>query len=155
MLWQWEFFGVYEKVDGLASQHRIYQALEFREATSDSVPFSVQTKLTATDRNGFVVKAMAFLPGEAVILANGLPRNRHTYDTDTSAEDADTLLRDNCKELVMVTDCIAWFPMSGVTTAKPRVLHPQMVKTRSVYVAGKDQHWLCGTKVKQKWAILT
>jgi hypothetical protein len=51
-----------------------------------------------------------------------------------------------CPELVMVTNCTMWHPMSDVLDMLPRVVHPVDVQTQKVSVNGRDWHYVCGVK---------
>jgi hypothetical protein len=45
-----------------------------------------------------------------------------------------------------VVNYAAWFPMvARLTDGKPRVVHPAEIKERSAHIAGKEQHWACGS----------
>jgi hypothetical protein len=74
---------------------------------------------------------------------------RHTYDDEQSSSDADVLLRDGATELVRVTNCTAWYNMGALTDGKPRVVHPDDIKERVVSIAGKAQHYVCGSQAHE------
>ena len=52
-------------------------------------------------------------------------------------------------ELVRVTNCTAWFNMGALTDGKPRVVHPDDIKERGVSIAGKAQHYVCGSQAHE------
>ena len=127
-----EFFEVYVKEDGRQAETQIYQAMEFRDT-----------------EEGVTVKGMYYATARIVLGYRGLPGGRHTYDDEQSSSDADVLLRDGATELVRVTNCTAWYNMGALTDGKPRVVHPDDIKERGVSIAGKAQHYVCGSQAHE------
>ena len=134
MLLVGEFFEVNVRVEGAGTQTQIYQALEF-EALQDG---SIQ------------VRGMYYAAALIVRLHRRAPPRTHTYDAVNAWEDGDLALRDDAKELLEVVNCTAWFPMSDLTDGKPRVVHPAEIKERGFYIAGKEQHWVCGSAASER-----
>lgn len=132
-----EFFEVNVKVDGRKPETQVYQATEFAvgEHGAVGIPSSV------------VVKGTYYAKARVVLGYRSLRDGQHTHDTEASSSDADILLRDTPGgELVRVSNCTAWFNMADLTNGKPMVVHPQDIKERGVSVAGKEQHYVCGSQ---------
>ena len=133
VLLQHEFFEVIVKVDGRAAEAQVYQAMEFGE----------------NDDNLVMVKGMYYAPARVVLGCRRLRDNAHTHDADEGSSDADVALREDAPELVQVTNCTAWFDVGALTDGKPMVVHPRDVKERGVFIAGKAQHYVCGSKAME------
>jgi len=129
MLLLHEFFEVNVRVSGQGTQSQIYQALEFAVEEDGTMAVRGQYYATANIIRGH----------------RPAPARTHTYDAENAWEDADLALRDDAPELVKVVNCTAWFPMARLTDGKPRVVHPAEIKERGIHIAGKEQHWVCGT----------
>jgi hypothetical protein len=128
-----EFFEVIVKGDGRAEEAQVYQALGFAE-------------------NGDVimVKGLYYAPARVVLGYRPLRGNAHTYDAAHASSDADIQLREGAPELVLVRNCTAWFEMGALTDGKPMVVHPLEIKERRVVVAGKAQHYVCGSQAREE-----
>lgn len=144
-----EFFEVIVKEKGQKDQAQVYQA----------VGFSVQGLNFDTDENNrqaggsynlTQVKGVYYAPAIVVLGYRRLPDNAHTYDDENASSDADLQLREGLKELVKISNCTAWFDMTTLTDGKPMVVHPLDIKTRGVVVAGKDQHYVCGSEAHEE-----
>ena len=129
MLFLHEFFEVNVRGEGQGTSSQIYQALEFAPQDDGSVH----------------VKGQYYCHPKYVRGHARVPVGTHTYDEASSSEDGDLALRDVAPELVKVDNCTAWFSMASLTDGKPRVVHPDAIKDRSVHIAGKEQHWVCGS----------
>jgi hypothetical protein len=58
-------------------------------------------------------------------------------------------LRENTPELLQACNCTAWFEMGAPADGKPVVVHPRDVKERGIFIAGKAQHCVCGSKAME------
>lgn len=134
MLFLYEFFEVNVRGEGQATRSQIYQALEFAPQEDGSI--HVKGQYYCLPR---------YVRGHARV-----PAGTHTYDEASSSEDGDLALRDVAPELVMVDNCTAWFSMASLTDGKPRVVHPDAIKDRSIHIAGKEQHWVCGSVATER-----
>ena len=130
-----EFFEVIVKVDGRAEEAQVYQALGFAE-------------------NGGVimVQGLYYAPARVVLGYRPLRGNAHTYDAENASSDADIQLREGAPELVLIRNCTAWFEMGSLTDGKPMVVHPLEIKERRIVVAGKAQHYVCGSQAREEAA---
>jgi hypothetical protein len=98
---------------------------------------------------GVTVKGMYHATARIVLGRRGLPGGRHAHDDEKSSSDADVPLRDGATELVRVTNCTAWYNVGALTDGKPRVVHPDDMKERGVSIAGKAQHYVCGSQAHE------
>ena len=87
-----EFFEVNEKEDGRRAETTVWQAIEFAEMEHE-----------------VMVKGMLHARARVVLGYRTLPGALHTYDTAESSSDADSFMRQDCPELVRVSNCAAWF----------------------------------------------
>lgn len=133
----YEFFEIYVKETGQAPEMQVYQATEFAE-TEGKV----------------MVKGTCYAQARIVLGHRSLAGGRHTCDDAISSSDADATLREWAPELVRVTNCTAWFSMDSLVSlfpnGKPMVVHPQEIKERGVSVAGKAQHYVCGSQAQER-----
>jgi hypothetical protein len=71
-------------------------------------------------------------------------RKGYLFHSEFNDADDDTALFGHCTEVLRIDNCTAWRPMSDVMDAIPRVVHPDGVKGRSIHVAFRDLHFVCG-----------
>ena len=148
-LWLHEYFAVNgSKAKGAAKRDvDIYQAVEF--STAGELPLAVRQGLSDKDLSQIWVKGVYLAPAARIRRANpDLPKDRYIFQKDTEAEWKPAIQYKaelgNSPELVMVTDCTMWHPISDVLHMLPRVVHPYDVQTHRVYVNGRDWHYVCG-----------
>ena len=148
-LWLHEYFAVNgSKAKGAAKRDvDIYQAVEF--STGGELPLAVRQGLSDKEGTQIWVKGVYLAPAARIRRANpDLPKDRYIFQKDTQGDWKPGIQYEaelgNCPELVMVTDCTMWHPMSDVLHMLPRVVHPFDVQTHRVYVNGRDWHYVCG-----------
>ena len=54
--------------------------------------------------------------------------------------------------VVLIRNCTAWFEMGSLTDGKLMVVHPLEIKERRIVVAGKAQHYVCGSQAREEAA---
>jgi hypothetical protein len=147
-LWVHEYFAVFNNKRTKGNrQMDFYQAVEF--STGRDMPVECRLGLSDKELAQIWVKGLYFAPASRIRRARqDLPKDRYIFQKDT-AEDWEPSVQyraelGNCPELVMVTNCTMWHPMSDVLHILPRVVHPVDVQTHRVYVNGRDLHFVCG-----------
>jgi len=147
-LWMHEYFAVFNNKRTKGNrQMDLYQAVDFR--TGRDMPAECKLGLSDKELAQIWVKGLYFAPASRIRRARqDLPKDRYIFQKDT-AEDWEPSVQyraelGNCPELVMVTNCTMWHPMSDVLHMLPRVVHPVDVQTHRVYVNGRDWHFVCG-----------
>ena len=147
-LWMHEYFAVFNNKRTKGNrQMDLYQAVDFR--TGRDMPAECKLGLSDKELAQIWVKGLYFAPASRIRRArHDLPKDRYIFQKDT-AEDWEPSVQyraelGNCPELVMVTNCTMWHPMSDVLHMLPRVVHPVDVQTHRVYVNGRDWHFVCG-----------
>jgi hypothetical protein len=71
-------------------------------------------------------------------------RKGYLFHSEFNDGDGDTALFGQCPEVVRIENCTAWRPMCDVMDEIPRVVHPEDIKCRTIHVAGRDLHFVCG-----------
>ena len=150
-LWLHEFFAVFTNNARLRPKGKreldFYQAVEF--STGRDMPAECRLGLSDKELAQIWVKGLYFAPASRIRRARrDLPKDRYIFQKDT-ASDWEPAIQyraemGNCPELVMVTNCTMWHPMTDVLYMLPRVVHPVDVQTHKVYVNGRDDHFVCG-----------
>jgi hypothetical protein len=139
MLWQHEFYMVMEPQYG----EYMYQALEFMVGTS--LPLDEVKGYTGKMKKEIWVRGVAYAPALHVRKFNqNEQRKGYLFHTNFDEGDGDLALFGKCPEVVRVDNCTAWRPMSSVLPRIPRVVHPDDIKTRTIHVAGRTHHFVCG-----------
>ena len=148
-LWMHEHFAVYQnkwKPKG-KREFDIYQAMEFR--IGGDMPVDCRVGLSEKELAEIWVKGIYYAPAARIRRAReDLRRDRYIFQKDTALDWEPAVQyraeMGDCPELVMVTNCTMWHPMSDVLHMLPRVVHPVDVQTHRVYVNGRDWHYVCG-----------
>ena len=153
-LWLHKYFAVYPNKAKPKGKRKvdIYQAVEFR--TGGDMPAECTEGLSEKELADIWVKGLYFAPAERIRRARqDLRKDRYIFQKDTPLnwEPAVQYKAElgKCPELVMVTNCTMWHPMSDVLHMLPRVVHPVDVQTHKVYVNGRDWHYVCGVKATE------
>jgi len=143
-----EFFEVVVKEDGRREEAQVYQCIGF---SIGGAPNEGNLDVNMVEPNGHVqVQGVYYAPARVVLGYRRLPGNAHTYDEAQASSDTDIQLREGTPELVKITNCTAWFDMMALTDGKPHVAHPLDIKARGVVVAGKAQHYVCGSQAVEE-----
>jgi hypothetical protein len=150
-LWLHEYFAVFgnnkrSRPRGLRELD-FYQAIEF--STGRDMPAECRLGLSDKELAQIWVKGLYFAPASRIRKARrDLPKDRYIFQKDTALDWEPAIQykaeMGNCPELVLVTNCTMWHPMSDVLHMLPRVVHPVDVQTHRVYVNGRDGHFVCG-----------
>ena len=148
-LWKHEFYAVCKtkgKFNGSKDVY-IYQALEFRAGSE--MPLQCRNGLSAKQLAEIWVQGVYFASASDVRRSNPELRKDRFIFQKNNADDWEPCPQykaalGKCPELVKVENCLSWSPMSEVLNMLPRVVHPIDVQTNSVYVNGRNWHYLCG-----------
>ena len=148
-LWMHEYFAVYKNKGKPKGQREfdIYQAMEFRRG--EDLPVECKVGLSDKELAQIWVKGIYYAPAARIRRARlDLPKDRYIFQKDTAVDWEPAVQykaeMGECPELVMVTNCTMWHPMSDVLHFLPRVVHPVDVQTHRVYVNGRAWHYVCG-----------
>jgi hypothetical protein len=150
-LWLHEHFAVFR--NNARARPRGKRELDFYQAvvfsTGRDMPAECRLGLSDKELAQIWFKGLYFAPASRIRRARqDLPKDRYIFQKDT-ASDWELAVQyraemGNCPELVMVTNCTMWHPMSDVLHMLPRVVHPVDAQTHRVYVNGRDWHYVCG-----------
>ena len=144
LLWQHEFFMVFEK-DPYRGPPKpyLYQAMEFR--VGSLMPQEELKRLRKKQLDQVWVRGVAYVPVLHVRKWNKEEmRKGYLFHSEFNDADGDTALFGSCPEVVRIDNCTAWRPMADVMDLIPRVVHPEDIKCRRIHVAGRDLHFICG-----------
>ena len=153
-LWLHENFAVYQNKAKPKGKREldIYQAVEFRRG--GDLPAECKEGLSDKELVEIWVKGLYFAPAERIRRARrDLRKDRYIFQKDTPLDWEPAVQYKaelgKCPELVLVTNCTMWHPMSDVLHILPRVVHPVDVQTHKVYVNGRDWHYVCGVQATE------
>ena len=153
-LWLHEHFAVYKNKAKPKGKREldIYQAVEF--STGRDMPAECKEGLSEKELVDIWVKGVYFAPAARIRRARqDLRKDRYIFQKDTPLHWEPAIQykaeMGKCPELVLVTNCTMWHPMSDVLYMLPRVVHPVDVQTHKVYVNGRDWHYVCGVKATE------
>jgi hypothetical protein len=150
-LWLHEYFAVHKskvKVKG-KREVDIYQAMEF--SAGQELPLQLRNGMSEKEQEEIWVKGLYFAPAATIRRAHPeLRKDRFIFQKDNGSDWEPAVQYKaelgECPELVMVTNCTCWHPMSDVLHMLPRLVHPADVQTHRVYVNGRDWHFVCGDR---------
>ncbi len=135
-----ELCGVNVKVEGQKPKHRIFQVVKFAYGQDKILQNLGLGKSTAW---WFLGKL--YLPKEEICGSNAGYGGFSWLTESTSREWDFELFMDN-KELVQ-TNITEWYPVSAVTTARPQIWHPSILKQRSTSISGNPESFVVYHKV--------
>ena len=67
--------------------------------------------------------------------------------TEATSNDME-LFMDNYE--LIVTDIIEWYPVVGVTSARPQIWHPSVLKERKISISGNVESYVVDNSVTQE-----
>ena len=154
-LWLHEYFAVHKskvKVKG-KREVDIYQAMEF--SAGQDLPLQLRNGMSEKEQEEIWVKGVYFAPAATIRRAHPeLRKDRFIFQKDNGSDWEPAVQYKaelgECPELVMVTNCTCWHPMSDVLHMLPRLVHPVDVQTHRVYVNGRDWHFVCGVMATER-----
>ena len=123
---------------------RHYQVLKFARGDDG---FVKGVEIPERQRKSWWFQGQLLLPKNEVCPSAG--HLGYSWLTEsTVAEWEIGLFMDN-RELIL-TDVVDWFPVSGITTARPQVWHPSTLKQRSMSIAGTHESYVVYHRVELK-----
>ena len=146
----YEMCGVNVKERGKAPVHRVVQCLKFARGNCKELE---GVEMSEADRDGWWLFGCMYLPKTEL-----LPRVGHrgfSWVTEESAGWWEVELYERNVELLQ-TEMKAWFPLSGVTSARPQIWHPSRLKDREVSISGNPQSFVVFNKAVwrlEKWSL--
>jgi hypothetical protein len=144
-----ELCGVYVKVPNKRPVHRVFQVIQFLQQRDDELQevlrhSNVEGRTNSTSTQWWF-KGRLLLPKNEVCPKAGWMG--FSWLTEATSNDME-LFMDNYE--LIVTDIMEWYPVEGVTSARPQIWHPSVLKERKISISGNVESYVVYNSATQE-----